>query len=980
MNIPYIGSILVHYEYGVGVVNATDDGIEVYFQSGSRHTLDKKMVEAIRPRIFGYMLNESQRVSLLKQQLPDLEALQIKIETERLAEDKRQEELLRKAEAARLQEQAIQEVLCRQVEAERLREEASKEALSREIEAKRAELFIALQNTFKEDFLRADSFFESVCKKYISAEEYEKEKIFFIRNCVKNNNTELDNEQAAAVACVHGHIQVVARAGSGKTTTIVSRALFLHKHCGVAVGEMLLLAFNTKAANEMEERLEKLCGRSIPHVMTFHALARAIVQPTQEMIKNDSTEENLGLDNVFSDVIRDRLSDDCFMARVRTLMLAQFKIDWEAIVAGGFDLSPSELLRFRRNLARETLRGEYVKSHGEKVIANYLFEHGIPYSYEKVHYWKGQVYKPDFTLPSSSEHEKGIIIEYFGLADTDPEYDKQIKEKRKYWAAKNDKYELVELTPKDFIGGEKAFGAILRLNLETAGIKLNRLSEEEIWLNVKPRAIKRFSSAMSGFIGRCRKAWILPDKLKLMIAEHESIADVEDWFLELAVILYTDYLERLEANNQQDFDGLMQTAASIVELGKTTFERKNKPGNLATLRYIFIDEYQDFSELFHRLMQAIRFHNPEADFYCVGDDWQAINGFAGSNLTFFDNFKSYFLPSRQQYIATNYRSVSSVVTVGNALMSGRGKQAIAYNRSEGIVRIANLSNISLTLMEKEKYKNGTLTPAILRLANKALAEKKSVALLSRRKDLFIPSGGSITIDKYLDILRKEIPKEWRDQIIISTAHSFKGRQSDVVIVMDAYERSYPLIHPNWVFARILGESLQQIDDENRRLFYVALTRAKENLFIITENERISPYLDDIGKHVTIPQIDWDKYPAAAVSTDVLIVRISGSFFEFTDELGADGYIFDRYKEKPIRQKKYKKEGFTILKIQNTPWAKKALAMPECKFEVCVLEGNNVVVTSYSVFGGVWTTRREPIVDFEDTSTIVVRSPTRSWLD
>ncbi len=826
-----------------------------------------------------------------------------------------------------------------------------------------------LRNTFENIFLCADTESFKNYPGHLSEQDYLNEKSDFVQQWLKENGgAALDNEQTAAISETKYHTQIIARAGSGKTSTLVNRAFFLQKHCGVAPEEMLLLAFNRKAAKEITERLEKLCGNSATHVMTFHALARAIVHPTQEIIYNDSSEENQGLDRAFGAVIKDRLSEDEFMALVRKLMLAQFKQDWAEIAEGGYDLTPGELYRFQKNLARETLRGEYVKSHGEKVISNFLFEHNIPYIYEKVHYWQGNVYRPDFTLPSCSEKGKSIIIEYFGLADTDPEYDEQMEEKRKYWS-NSDKFELIELTPSGFAGGTEAFEAILKNLLINVGITCNRLSDEEIWLNIKPRALKRFSSAMSGFVGRCRKSWILPDDLGQMIAGHECILDAEAQFLELAVILYTDYLERLEANNQQDFDGLMQTAASMVESGTTTFERVNEAGNLAALRYIFIDEYQDFSELFHRLIEAVRLHNPEAKFFCVGDDWQAINGFAGSDLKFYENFDSYFPQSRQLYISTNYRSVSSVVSVGNALMSGIGKPAVASNKSEGIVRIVNLSNFAPTLIEEEKFKNGTLTPIILRLAGKALSENKSVMLLGRRNNLLVPSGGYITNDKYLKILCKLLPNEWHDRISILTVNKVKGGEADVVIVMDAFERNYPLIHPNWIFSRILGESLQQIDDENRRLFYVALTRAKESLFIITGNDKMSPYLNDIMRHVKIPEINWDEYPPVTGETNVLVVRISGKFFPLTDELKADGFQYRKQHGKHFRDKKYQRDVFAVQILERTPWSQKALSIQDCCFDVCVLDCTNAVIESYSVVAGRWTKCGGPRVSLADTSVI-----------
>lgn len=831
-----------------------------------------------------------------------------------------------------------------------------------------------LNDLFRNRFLTVDEIYKANFPgKLFVPEDYFDEKSDFLLHWLKENLiSNVDNEQSTAIGEVSNHAQVIARAGSGKTSTIVNRSFFLQKHCDVAPGEIMLLAFNRKAANEIAERLEKLCGTSIPHVMTFHALARAIVNPKQELIYNDSSEENQGLDSVFGDVIKDRLSDDVFLDRVRKLMIAQFKDDWDEIIEGGYDLTPKQLYRYQKNLARETLRGGYVKSHGEKVIANFLFEHGIPYIYEKTHYIQGKACHPDFTIMPKTEKSKGVVLEYFGLAGTDPEYDKQMEEKRRHWVD-NDAYEFIELTKAHFKGGEGAFEAVLKKHLENLCIECKRLTDEEIWQTIKLRTTKRFGNAMSGFVGRCRKAWILPDDLGQMIANHEPLFEAEEWFLELAVILYNDYLERLEADNQQDFDGLMQMAASMVQSGITTFCRRSNSGNLAKLRYIFVDEYQDFSELFHRLMEAVRLHNPTVKFFCVGDDWQAINGFAGSNLKFYENFDSLFPQPRKLHISTNYRSVTSVVAVGNALMSGYGKPAVAHSSNEGIVRIVDLENFSPTVIEIEKFKKGILTPVILRLAGKALEDNKSVVLLTRRKELFLPEGGSISIDEYLSKLRKIIPEKWRDRITISTAHSFKGREGDVVIILDAFSGTYPLIHPNWIFARILGESIQQVDDENRRLFYVALTRAKESLFIITESGKTSPYLEDISDHIKIPHVDWDKYPPIIGATDLVVVRISGSFYELTDEFKADGYQFRRYRNKPVREKMYQRTGFSVQKLYSTPWAQKAREVTECNFEVFVLDGGDKIIERHSVDLNGWVKRSVPVNNYEDKDRLVVKT-------
>ena len=306
-------------------------------------------------------------------------------------------------------------------------ERIKQETLRREAEAKSAELLLILRTVLRNDFNRADSFFKTSCADYISANEYEQEKASFIQHWVKETTgTELDTEQATAVASVHGHIQVIARAGSGKTTTLVNRALFLQKHCGVAPDEMLLLAFNRKAAEEIAERLSKMLDDRVPHVMTFHALAYAIVHPEESLLYNGPPGESQGLSRAFQQVIDDHLQIPAFKTEIRKLMLAHFREDWDRIAKGGYDKSKEELLQFRRSLPRESLRGEYVKSFGEKVIADFLFEHDISYKYERNHWWGGINYRPDFTIFKTEK--SGVIIEYFGLKG-DPDYNEMSQAK-----------------------------------------------------------------------------------------------------------------------------------------------------------------------------------------------------------------------------------------------------------------------------------------------------------------------------------------------------------------------------------------------------------------------------------------------------------------------------------------------------------------------------------------------------------------------
>jgi DNA helicase-4 len=696
-----------------------------------------------------------------------------------------------------------------------------------------------LEETFEKDFLGAKSFYESNCAQYFPLNDFEQRTSNFVKLWTsKNLEFELDDEQSRVIGTVDGHIQVVARAGSGKTRTLVSRALFLQKHCGVSPHEMLLLAFNKKAAHEIRDRLTKQLQDPIPHVMTFHALAYALVHPEENILFNEPDGEQ-SKSRALQTVIDDYLRDPNYWGKIRNLMTAHFREDWERIIAGCYDKNPEEILKYRRSLPKESLRGEYVKSFGEKIIADFLFEHNINYKYERSFWWSGVNYRPDFTIFTGDN--QGIIIEYFGLKG-DPDYDKMSDRKRQYWKSQ-DSWQLLEFHPNDLTkNGIEGFYAFLKQSLERYQVPCCRLSEEEIWLRIKDRAIDRFTKAMENFIQRCRKLILSVEDLARIIANHACTNEVEERFLGLARVFYQAYLERLQATGEEDFDGLMQRASELVESGQTVFRRrKSGNGDLKNLRYIFIDEYQDFSKLFHSLVEAIRIQNFRVQIFCVGDDWQAINGFAGSDLSFYQNFEKFFKPSTKLPISTNYRSADSIVRVSNQLMRGMGDPARESNKLLGKVEVANLSNFKPLPVEQEDYPGDDFTPAILRLINKALQHDKSVVLLSRKNSLpwYINYRDQRNkrlgqLDSFLKLLRSKFPEILREKISISTTHKYKGLEKEIVIILDAVPRSYPLLHPDLNFTFALGSSIEDAVNEERRLFYVALTRAVEHLFILTE--------------------------------------------------------------------------------------------------------------------------------------------------
>ena len=146
-----------------------------------------------------------------------------------------------------------------------------------------------LEIVIRENFLDTDKIYQEQYKSYISIEEYNNIKQKFAQNWIRNNLGNMpDLEQSLAISSVNSHVQLIARAGSGKTSTLVNRAIFLQRHCGIKSSEILLLAFNRKAAQEIRERLQRHLHNDLPYTMTFHALAYAIVRPDETLVYNET--------------------------------------------------------------------------------------------------------------------------------------------------------------------------------------------------------------------------------------------------------------------------------------------------------------------------------------------------------------------------------------------------------------------------------------------------------------------------------------------------------------------------------------------------------------------------------------------------------------------------------------------------------------------------------------------------------------------
>lgn len=507
------------------------------------------------------------------------------------------------------------------------------------------------------------------------------------------------------------------------------------------------------------------------------------------------------------------------------------------------------------------------------------------------------------------------------------------QEKRQFWAERRE-WTFVEFSPRDLLEKDQdGFVRLLLRELEKAGVPQRRRSEEEIWRLVRRRAVDRFTAAMGNFVGRCRKRDLTPYDLESMVAEHTPCSTAEALFLDVGVSVYRGYVRRLVANEKEDFDGLMWRSVSRVREGQTRFVRDKgrERGDVNRLKFVMIDEFQDFSQVFFELVGAIRSTNPRAQFFCVGDDWQAINGFAGSDLRFFGDFAAYFRDASRRHIRTNYRSPRSVVSVGNAVMAGRGLAAEPERAEAGSVLLCKLDDFRPSASEQARHNGDEITPAVLRLVHSFLDRGMDVVMLSRQKRIpwHVSYGESASrtsdpLARFLEHVRSYLSEEDRGRVTLSTAHGYKGLERSAVVVLDALKRSYPLIHPNWAFLRVFGDGIDRIEDEERRLFYVAITRAKDSLALLTEAPSQSPYLGDIHRRVQLTELSWaDLPPVPSLDSARLEIRVSNAY-DVRDQLKDLKYQWNaagKYWRRSVMA-----EGFSFDELLGQPWTKNGVRL------------------------------------------------------
>lgn len=692
----------------------------------------------------------------------------------------------------------------------------------------------------------------------------------------------LDHEQLCAVARPEDRLLITARAGSGKTRTLCAKAALSIHDEGLYPDQVMILAFNKAAASTVKKRLET-SGQVINYcnARTFHSLAYQLVKPRKKLLFDAGGEPSKRDQSRFAQRMMQRILNPAF----KEAMVDFFRQELEQIQDLGRDLPPNEYMIFRRSLELVTLDGKRVKSNGEKYIADFLFEHGIEYRYERPWAWKadfldGSVYKPDFSIVHGGYD---YILEHWAIEPDNPaarlpshwtvttnQYKAQITAKREFWRGHS--MELLETHTGMLRQGRAGFEEQLKKILVAQGIFCQRLPQREIVRRVFENdfAISRMAELFLQFIQRAKKRGWSVDHLAGVIAKNPDSPPRARLFHNLALRAYREYEAMLLEEGAMDFDDLLAQAADEVATRGASLSIHLGDGKmlpLKALRWILLDEYQDFSELYFRMLDSILKVNPGIRLVAVGDDWQAINAFAGADLKFFNQFSQFFPESSAIGVTTNYRSDSLVVNAGNRLMAGKGPPAQRSRSAAGKIQVCNIHDVWIEFRAGDTYLQERVadsafllkssegkrpSPSMEKLAKAVKLCAQKIGETPDQKVMLLARSGAVyglELASFRQLLLTALEKTLqlpvkKMELLISamTAHGSKGQEAHTVIILDATQRQFPKVHPDNLLFRPFGVTPKAVLDEERRLFYVAMTRAEHRLIVLTEKGEQSPYL------------------------------------------------------------------------------------------------------------------------------------------
>jgi DNA helicase-4 len=681
----------------------------------------------------------------------------------------------------------------------------------------------------------------------------------------------LDQEQQTAIVTDDKHNLVIAAAGSGKTEVLITRIAYLiaRNPDGVRPERILAIAYQRKAKEEIETRLHDRYRIEKVNVKTFHKLGKDILESAGEKIKRtDIIDENKKHEMVKS-LFELRINNDQnfynqFLEYVKTLHDDDAERELEA---------RKDTLTYLQKHDYCTIDGTRVNSRAEKEIMDFLLVSKLNEQNIDVKYEPDEAgFRPDFYLPQYDlfiEHwaidEKGEVPKHFRQSS---EKYKEIMKTKKKWFTDNRRslvetytYEYDENKPKEFIEKFKIRIAD-KLREKCSKCNFTFKTYKEI-IELAWKSCKTPVDDLVSYITTAKTYGLTPEKLYNRLANNKWTPK-QATFGRLAIPIYQVYEQQLRESNKLDFEDMINRAIVSLENDKNLYA--------GFYDQILVDEYQDISAQRLRLLKKLLEHNPSCKLFCVGDDWQSIMGFSGSNLNFFVNFEQYVENPAITIMSTNYRSVKSIVDAGAALIRKNTscqiqKPSLSSRKDCRPIRVFQ----SLHRMNYEtKYYWQIARDCLTRIDDFLQKGYKPMDILVLTRYIRTRVGSETRFPRYIQTFIKKANEigieivcdntESRRKIRLLTVHRSKGLEAKVVFILNMVRGTYGFpceIEDSTIFEPARENYPPQSQkEEERRLLYVAMTRAKEDLIIYTWQPTKSEFLDEIRNYTDEISLDY----------------------------------------------------------------------------------------------------------------------------
>jgi len=531
---------------------------------------------------------------------------------------------------------------------------------------------------FNEIFNDFDNYIISYDKNYVFTQK-EKLKQYF-------DNIEgkkLDEQQRTAVITDEYSNLIIAGAGSGKTLTILGKVKYLIEKKNIKPENILLLSFTKKTVDELNERITKM-GLGTK-ATTFHKLGYDTIKKFQNHIPAVTNENTLGRvikEYLQNDIFEDSEAVESYIQYVACYMNIPEEIDnYNSLgekldTEKGIDFktikSKCEALNKVSKSSLDTMHGEKVKSLEELTIANFLYLNGIEYEYEKPYPYGEIMYRPDFYL-----NDYDLWLEHFGVDENncakwltplnEQKYVEEMQIKRQ--THKENKTKLLETY--SFYNRDNILLQKLREMLEKEKVTFKPRNKKSIYKKVTDnddKFGKEIIKLIESFINLSKSRRLNYNILNNLFsdkstAKNDFMLERQKIFLQFALPILAKYDNTLKERKEIDFNTMINQATDLI--------KKNKPEY--QYQYIIIDEYQDISLARFNLIKEIR-DLSGARLVCVGDDWQSIYRFAGSDISLFSNFGKYVNKNEKLLIEQTYRNSQSLIDITSKFIQKNPKQ------------------------------------------------------------------------------------------------------------------------------------------------------------------------------------------------------------------------------------------------------------------------------------------------------------------